>query len=60
MTGQLTPKLPYVSDCAECAQLNSAEQEARSQRDPSKETDYRVLARRHLRTVHQVTVVVEA
>ena len=36
----------------------NAELAARSDRDPSKEADYRVLARRHLRQVHGVVSVV--
>ncbi|MGW7008099.1 hypothetical protein ACWGCW_36240 [Streptomyces sp. NPDC054933] len=51
-------ELPYAPDCSECTRLKAGEEKARYDRDPSKEVDYRVLARRHLRTVHDVTVAV--
>jgi hypothetical protein len=50
--------LPLQPDCAECARLQAAEAMARRQLDHSRAADYRVLARRHLRTVHGVTTVV--
>ncbi|MDF3288400.1 hypothetical protein [Streptomyces silvisoli] len=55
-----TPALPYQETCEECTRLKTAERAARSDRDPSKEVDYRVLARRHLREVHGVLSIVGA
>lgn len=57
-TGAGRDPLPHVPTCAECTRLKNAELAARSDRDPSKEADYRVLARRHLRQVHGVVSVV--
>ncbi|MEU6171607.1 hypothetical protein ABZ832_06745 [Streptantibioticus parmotrematis] len=51
-------RLPYVDDCAECARLREAEESARAAYDHSKAGDYRVLARRHLRTEHGVEALV--
>jgi hypothetical protein len=51
---------PDQDECAECERLKSAEAKARQNGDPSKEVDYRALARRHLRTVHGVVSVVRA
>jgi hypothetical protein len=48
------------ADCDECQRLGRAEAEARSASDHSRAADYRVLARRHLRNAHGVTVAVEA
>jgi hypothetical protein len=48
----MSKPLPYQSDCADCVRLRAGEQSARSEHDPSKATDYRVLARRHLWEEH--------
>lgn len=53
-----TEALPYVAECESCTQLQLVEQDARADMNPSREADYRVLARRHLRIVHGVTVKV--
>jgi hypothetical protein len=50
--------LPYVAGCRECSRLSDGETTARTERNPSREADYRVLGRRHLRTVHHVHTVV--
>jgi hypothetical protein len=50
--------LPYRSDCTDCIRLRSGEQNARAEHDPSKATDYRVLARRHLWEAHGVKEMV--
>ncbi|MDF2260953.1 hypothetical protein [Streptantibioticus ferralitis] len=55
-----TPPLPYQEACQECARLRAAERAARLDRNPSKEVDYRVMARRHLRVIHRVVSVVRA
>lgn len=55
-----TEPLPHVPDCAVCAQLKDAEQQARDTRDPSREVDARVKARRHLRAAHDVVSVLGA
>jgi hypothetical protein len=47
------------ADCEECQRLGRAEAEARNASDHSRAADYRILARRHLRTAHGVTVAVE-
>ncbi|WP_269854005.1 hypothetical protein [Streptomyces sp. RPT161] len=49
-------ELPYAPSCPECTRFKADEEKARYDRDPSKEVDYRVLARRHLRNVHGVAV----
>jgi hypothetical protein len=46
--------LPYQPDCADCIRLRASEQSARTEHDPSKATDYRVLARRHLHEEHGI------
>jgi predicted nucleic acid binding AN1-type Zn finger protein len=56
----ITPGLPYQEGCEECTRLKCAEKTARLNHDRSREADYRVLARRHLRTVHGVVSVVQS
>jgi hypothetical protein len=50
----MSKPLPYRPDCSDCRQLCAAESAARAEHDPSKATDYRVLARRHLWEEHGV------
>ena len=52
--------LPFESGCKECDHFTREEQRAREERNPSREVDVRVRARRHLRTVHGVVSVVRA
>lgn len=49
-------ELPYVEECGSCTHLMVGEEEARKAENRERESDYRVLARRHLRIVHDVTV----
>jgi hypothetical protein len=55
-----TEPLPHVPDCAVCARLKATEEKARAERDPSREVDARVRARRHLRQAHDVVSVLGA
>jgi hypothetical protein len=48
----MSKPLPYQPDCADCIRLRAGESSARAEHDPSKATDYRVLARRHLWEEH--------
>ena len=50
----MTDAIPYVAGCQTCAELCDQERAAREARDPSREADARVIARRHLRDVHGV------
>jgi hypothetical protein len=50
----MSKPLPYQPDCADCQQLRAGASAAKAEHDPSKATDYRVLARRHLWEAHGV------
>ena len=54
----MSKPLPYQPDCADCQQLRAGASAAKAEHDPSKATDYRVLARRHLYEEHGVPGVV--
>ena len=52
--------IPYLADCRACAELAARERAARQARDPSREADARVIARRHLRDAHGINAVVRS
>ena len=54
----MTDAIPYVADCRTCAELRTQERAAREARNPSREADARVMARRHLRDAHGINAVV--